>query len=128
MSSKKLVTFKNRGGLVYAKESVLKIIRTTENLISLMTNNFTNFNNIDFNSIILKNKIYFSSENVFQETTKCSFHLIDVPHKIQLIEVITRKYLNTRLFTQSLKQTNDFSKGNEGKRQFHSKLILFSSL
>lgn len=124
----KLITFKNRGGLVFPKESVCKIIKTTENLIILLTNNFENFNNIDFNSIILKNKIHFSSENVFPETENCSFHLIDVPHKIQLIETITRKYLNTRLFTQSLKKTNDLSKGKEGTRQFHNKLVLLSSL
>lgn len=97
----KLVTFKNRGGLVIPKNSVYKVVKKTEHLISILTDNFTNFSNINFRSVIIKNKIDFAQEKIFDETCNCSTHLLDVPHKIQLIEIVTEKYLNTRLYTQS---------------------------
>lgn len=124
----KLVTFKNRGGLVIPKNSVYKVVKKTEHLISILTDNFTNFSNINFRSVIIKNKIDFAQEKIFDETCNCSTHLLDVPHKIQLIEIVTEKYLNTRLYTQCIKQTLNLMKGQEGKRQFHSKLVLLNSL
>lgn len=124
----KLVTFKNRGGLVIPKDSVYKVVKKTEHLISILTDNFTNFSNINFRSVIIKNKIDLAQEKIFEETCNCSTHLLDVPHKIQLIEIVTEKYLNTRLYTQCIKQTLNLMKGQEGKRQFHSKLVLLNSL
>lgn len=124
----KFITFKNTGGLIYPKISVLKIIQKTEKLISILTDNFTNFHHINFNSIIIKNKIDLAQSNILNETDLCQFHPLDVPHKVQLIELVTRKYLNTRLFTQTLKQSMDMAKDKLGKRQKTSKLILFNNL
>lgn len=124
----KFLTFKNTGGLIYPKDSVLKIIKKTEKLISILTDNFTNFHHINFHSIIIKNKIDFAQSNILKETDLCQYHPCDVPHKVQIIELITRKYLNTRLFTQTLKQSMDLAKEKLGKRQQQSKLILFNNL
>lgn len=122
---------KNRGGLKYASDGVYKIVKLTETLFkTIMVDKKQMFiKNMDLKIMVSVQNSLATNSMLFSECDTCwdSTDLLARPHKIDIINKVTRTYLNIRLYSYSKIITSSIMK-TASKRQKLSKTILFYNM
>lgn len=127
-----LIDVRNRGGLVYVSNDVHKIVCATETEFrrSFITKEKKVPDKNAYSKISYRvSRRYALDTDVFSITDECydKFDIgIEVPHRLQLINIICRKYLTLRMYSYSKTLTKDIV-NPVSKRQKLSKLILFNN-
>ncbi|XP_025421152.1 uncharacterized protein LOC112691218 [Sipha flava] len=128
---KNFTIMKNIGGLKYASDGVYKIVKLTETLFKTIM--------VDKKQMFIKNmdlKIMISVQNslatnaiLFPECDTCwnSTDLLARPHKIDIINKVTKTYLKVRLYSYSNIITSSIMK-TASKQQKLSKTTLFYNM
>jgi len=122
---------KQRGGLKLALNNVFKTVQHTESLFkSLMIEKKQLFvKNISLKIMVYVQNALATSTTMFQECDNCwdTSDLFSRPHKIKIINHITRTYLNIRLHAYSKIMTSSIIKP-ASKRQKLTKTVLFYNM
>lgn len=117
-SSHRFIIAKDKGGLLYPSNDVIKICKTAESFVRCYTDKLKNINK---NIIVTKILSKFVGTSIFNDIVFHSFNEYPTSnHSTDLIKAVIEKYLNIRLHF-ILK--NSLSK--ETKRQLLNKYILF---
>lgn len=124
-----LVSIKNRGGLIRASDSVFKIVKATENCISVLTKNVENLKQPNINLTVMKSiqKTFINKSNIFSNCHKCEVNLTEISHKLNLIKLICNKYLKIRLPTYARFHSQEFL-NPVTKRQILNKFVLYNNM
>lgn len=123
-----LVDVKNNGGLVYASQDVHKIICATETELLMFIKTDKLQEEDTFSKIIYRVTRKYVNTDVFCNNNECFQGLeigLEIPHRLQLINIICKKYLTLRMYSYSKTLTKDIL-NPVSKRQKLSKLILFN--
>lgn len=136
-----LIDLKNKESLVYASNHVHKIVFATKieyRLLLAKSKNLLVKIYISKNKLLNKNaysqimyrvtRKYALDTDIFPDNDDCyeGFEIgIDTPHRLQLINLLCRKYLTIRMYSYSKTLTKDVNPIS--KRQKLSKLILFNN-
>lgn len=123
----KFLDYSNNGGLFKPSPSVYKIVLITERQIQVQTNNLTNLciKNLSMKILNKVKNILALDPTIFPNLT-CDSDLLEVPHKLRLITLITLRYIRIRLHSYSKFYMQEILKPIK-KRHRLTKLILFSS-
>lgn len=126
-SVSQFLNLKNKGGLISGSKDAFKTIVETEKLFLYYTHNLKRLNFPNLNIIILRQIINkFSSErNIFQDLNCENTSILDRPHKIVLITLITNRFLSIRLKSYG-KMFSSTILNPHSKRHTLTKQILFS--
>lgn len=119
----KLVAIKNRGGLVKSSSFVVKVVKFVEKTLIDLTFNFKSIKmlNSSLTSKIIFAKNYVYNSNILVDV-KCPNDGFLENHKLELITIICKEYLNIRLYYVAKSKTSD----NVSKRCLLKKLVLFN--
>lgn len=128
LSFTKFVNFKNRGGLVFGSKSVFLIILEAEKMFLFLTDNFKSLQITNLEIKIIKHVIvtFSTDKNIFPNLNCENISILERPHKILLITLLTKKFLKLRLKSFSKMYSSDIM-NPVSKRHKLSKLILFSN-
>jgi hypothetical protein len=124
----KFTDLKNKGGLISGSEDAYKIIVETEKLFLYHTNYLKKLNTINLNKIILRQIInkFVLDQYIFLDLCCENISILERPHKIVLITLLTNKFLSIRLKSYGkMFSTNILNPHN--KRHKLTKEILFSN-
>lgn len=104
-----------------------KVISETEKQIKIITNNLSNFTvkNMDLKIITRVKNVLVFDNFIFPNLNCDNVDLLEVPHKIILITIIAKRYINVRLYSYSKFYTQNILKPIK-KRHRLSKQILFA--
>lgn len=130
-SIKRFTNIKQKGGLKLASDSVYKTVRLTETLFKSLIIEKKNLfaENMDQKIMIYVQNELATSSTIFKECNDCwdSTDLFSKPHKIDLINQITRAYLKIRIHAYSKILTSSIAK-SVSKRHKLTKTILFYNM
>lgn len=128
ISFSKFVNSKNRGGLVFASKSVFLIVQEAEKIFLFLTNNLKSLHVNNLNVKIIQHTIKkFSFDKTILAYLNCdNISLLERPHKLVLITLLTNKFLKLRLKSFGKMYSSDIM-NPVSQRQKLSKLILFSN-
>ncbi|CAI6356213.1 unnamed protein product [Macrosiphum euphorbiae] len=127
-----LTNVKSRGGLQLASESILKIVKQTEQYFKCIAIDKRQLfiKNMDQKIMIMVQNSLALCTNILPETNTC-FEDTDMhsrPHKINIINLVSRMYLNIRIHSYSKILSSSIMKTSVNKRQKLHKSILFNNL
>lgn len=116
------------GGLVYASQSVHKIIIATENEIQIKTVGFSKLRekNLDFKIAHMVRRTLAFDHSIFPNLSYDNVEMLEIPHKMKLINAICYRYIKIRLYSYtkfySQEQLHPIR-----KRHKLTKLVLFNN-
>jgi len=124
----KFVNLKNRGGLISASKSVFLIILNAEKLFLHLTDNLKSLHVPQLDVKIIKHAIntFSLDKNIFPDLNCNNVTLLERPHKLILITLITKKFLKIRLKSFGKMFSSDIL-NPVSQRHKLTKLILFSN-
>jgi len=123
----KFVSFSTNGGLVFASDSVHKILIATEKQIQIETLGLTKLTIKNLHLKILNTvKHNLALDNKIFSDVVCDVEPLEIPHKIRLINVICYRYLKIRLYTYGKFFSQEILQPDK-KRHRLTKIILFSN-
>lgn len=126
-SVSQFLNLKNKGGLISGSEDAFKIIVETEKLFLYYTHNLKRLNFPNLNITILRQIIntFSLDHNIFQDLNCENISILDRPHQIVLITLITNRFLSIRLKSYG-KMFSSNILNPHSKRHTLTKQILFS--
>lgn len=127
-----LVALKDRGGLIYPSEDVLKILNISERVFKGIVCGL-NPNNLQINAsrnlrLMLINKVMFESTNVFECLQQHDIENRDLNedcYSTQIIKSVVYEFLTLRLLRYGQDYTQNIQKNCMGQRHQLNKLVLF---
>lgn len=122
----KFVDHSTRGGLLYASESVHKILIATEKEIQIQTCGLTDLTkkNLDLKILnVIRRKLVFDN-NIFPNLFCENVEILETPHKIKLINAVSYRYIKIRLHSYAKFYVQEILVPNR-KRHRLTKQILF---
>lgn len=128
VSFSKFVNLKNKGGLVSVSNSVFTIIQEAEKMFLFLTNNLQSLHkpNLDITIIYHVINMYSFDKRIFPDLNCDNVCLLERPHKLVLITLITKKFIRLRLKSFGKMYSSDYL-NPISKRHKLSKIILFSN-
>lgn len=105
----KFIDFKNNGGLISPSESSFKVVYQTEIFLLILTNNLQTLNipNLDIKITSLVNKKFALDKNIFKYLECDNVFTLDRPHKMVLISLLIKTFLNIRLHSYGKMYSTD---------------------
>jgi len=128
VSFSKFINLKNKGGLISASDSVLKIIQEVDKIFLFLTDNFKSLHipSLDTKIICHTDNMYSLDCKIFSDLNCDNVSLLERPHKQVLITLITKQFVRLRLKSFGKMYSTDIL-NPVSKRHKLSKLILFSN-
>lgn len=98
-SHSKFFNLKNNGGLISGSLSSFKIIMEVEKMLLILTNNLKSLNisKLDEKIIHYCNNKFSLDQTIFKELDCTNISILERPHKMIIISLLTKKYLSVRL-------------------------------
>lgn len=122
------VNLKNQDGLISASDSVFKIIHEADKMFLFLTDNLTSLHitNLDIKIILHTVNMYSLDKKIFSDLNCDNVSLLERPHKLVLITLISKQFVNLRLKSFGKMYSTDIL-NPVSRRDKLSKLILFSN-
>jgi hypothetical protein len=88
---------KGKGRLLYPSASLFELLRKTERVLRVITENFTRIKDLSINEVLYNLRVYFSVEFFFAGCRGCAWSLYEVGHKSKLIHDVGLQYVSLRI-------------------------------